>query len=164
MNNKPVLSAYLQAYQWNRQRTLATLEQMGADQPSLILGWRPGPGRAHPAWQFMHIAVTEDIFATERLKPKQPPTLAALWSRFRGGSTPDEQIPTIDEIRQALEVSRNNLEATLSSYTDERLTEIPAALRERGWSVLTVLQVIGWHEAHHQGQAHLTYNLFKNRG
>jgi uncharacterized damage-inducible protein DinB len=111
----------------------------------------------------MHIAVTEDIFATERLKPEQPPTLAPLWSRFRGGSQPDEEIPTIDEIRHALQLSRNNLEATLSSYTDERLTEIPAALRERGWSVLTVLQVIGWHEAHHQGQAHLTYNLFKNR-
>ena len=24
------------------------------------LGWRPGPGRAHLAWQLMHIAATDD--------------------------------------------------------------------------------------------------------
>jgi hypothetical protein len=29
--------------------------------------------------------------------------------------------------------------------------------------VLDVLHIIGWHEGHHQGQAHITLNLFLNR-
>jgi len=51
--------------------------------------------------------------------------------------------------------------ATLAEFSDDQLGEIPPALAQRGWPLLTVLHVIAWHEGHHQGQAHLTLNLFK---
>jgi hypothetical protein len=41
------------------------------------------------------------------------------------------------------------------------LDVVPEAFKERGWTVRTALAVIGWHEPHHQGQAHITYNLWK---
>src|SRR5437868_2102285 len=39
--------------------------------PAAALAWRPGPGRAHIGWQLMHIAITEEIFATERFLPEK---------------------------------------------------------------------------------------------
>ncbi len=140
--------------------TLKLFDRIVSENQS-ALGWRPGPGRAHLAWQFMHIAVTEEIFATERLNPDSPPRYSELWPRFRGGSTPDDIIPSASEIRSVLTESRVHLLETLAGYDDSRLEEIPESLKERGWNVRTVLNVIGWHESHHQGQAHLTYNLFK---
>lgn len=159
------LDIYSAAYVFQRKRTLALLDQIAATpDPAAALGWRPGPGRAHIAWQLVHIAVTEDIFATERLAPEKSGTIAELWSRFRGGSTPDDQIPTVDEIRAALASSRDNLLDTLRGIGDERLGEIPAALAARQLTILDVAQILGWHEAHHQGQAHLTWNLYRNQG
>ena len=41
----------------SRRRTLELLDAVGASAaPAVVLGWRPGPGRAHLAWQLMHIA------------------------------------------------------------------------------------------------------------
>jgi uncharacterized damage-inducible protein DinB len=152
------------SYALNRQRTLGLLsavEQL-AD-PSAALAWRPGPGRAHIGWQLMHIAVTEELFATERLAPHRPGQWTELWPRFRGGSTPDDDVPSADSIRSILAESRQRLLTTLGEYSDSRLAEIPPALAERKLTVLDVLHIIGWHEAHHQGQAHITLNLFKAR-
>jgi uncharacterized damage-inducible protein DinB len=59
--------------------------------------------------------------------------------------------------------SRERLLATLVTYSDDRLGEIPPPLAERKLTVLDVLYLIGWHESHHHGQAHLTLNLFLNR-
>ena len=41
------------------------------------------------------------------------------------------------------------------------LGEIPPPLAERKLTVADVLHIIGWHEAHHQGQAHITFNLYR---
>ncbi len=149
------------SYALNRTRTLGLLDRIEQENNSSALGWRPGPGRAHIGWQVMHIGVTEALFATERLGPDKPRHFEELWPRFRGGSTPDDNIPTAPEIRKVLSESREHLLDTLKRYDDSRLTEIPTALRERGLTVLDVLHIIGWHEAHHQGQAHITYNLFR---
>jgi uncharacterized damage-inducible protein DinB len=151
-----------QSYEFNRKRTLALLDSIVADGHVDGLSWRPGPGRAHMAWQFMHIAITEEIFATERLAPDRPVKFGDAWPRFRGGSIPDETIPTVDEIRYVLAASRASLIETLEGYDESRLSEIPPSLQQRGWTVLTALNVLSWHESHHQGQAHITYNLFKN--
>ena len=156
-----VIDAHLQAYRYNRTKTLALIDKLEQDGNAKSLGWRPGTGRAHIAWQLMHIAVTEEIFATERLNPSKPGSFTDLWPRFRGGSTPDDLIPSIGEIRDVLQNSRLHLEETLAAYDDSRLTEIPPPLKERGLSVLDVLHILSWHESHHHGQAHLTYNLFK---
>jgi uncharacterized damage-inducible protein DinB len=152
----------IESFQSNRTRTLALLDAVEKlARPEQVLGWRPGPGRAHIAWQLMHIGITEEIFATERLNPGKPAAFEELWPRFRGGSTPDDDIPSIGAIRQTLAEAREHLLATLTDYGDDRLDEIPEALRERKYTIRNVLHLIGWHEAHHQGQAHITLNLYK---
>jgi uncharacterized damage-inducible protein DinB len=152
---------FIKSYEFNRGRTLdllAGIEKLPNAQAALA--WRPGPGRAHIGWQLMHVGVTEDVFASERLAQK-PGKFAGLWPRFRGGSTPDDDVPSVETIRRVLAESRTLLLATLAEYDDRRLEEIPDGLKQRAWTVRTVLSVIGWHEAHHQGQAHITLNLFK---
>ncbi len=156
-----VIANHLQAYRYNRTKTIGLLDKLEQEGNSKALGWRPGAGRAHIAWQLMHVAVTEEIFATERLNPSKPGSFTELWPRFRGGSTPDDMIPSISEIREILQSGREHLEDTLSGYSDSRLAEIPPPLKERALTVLDVLHIISWHESHHHGQAHLTYNLFK---
>jgi uncharacterized damage-inducible protein DinB len=145
----------------NRQRTLATIDTI-AKLPDVrqALGWRPGPGRAHIAWQLMHIGITEQLFATERLLG-QPAEFAELVPRFRGGSTPDDDVPDLDAVRQVLDASRERLLSTVATFSDSDLATIPEPFRERGWSLDTILRILTWHEPHHQGQAHLTLNLFK---
>src|SRR5205807_2714072 len=124
------------------------------------LGWRPGPGRAHIAWQLMHIAITEELFATERFLGT-PPAFPDLLPRFKGGSTPDDNIPPLATIRDVLTQSRAHLRATVSGFTEADLPRIPPAFKERGLTIGKILQIPPWHEAHHQGQAHMTLNLFK---
>lgn len=144
-----------------RERTLATLqsiEQM--PDPQKVLGWRPGPGRAHIAWQVMHVGITEELFATDRFRGTQP-AFADLVPRFRGGSTPDDDIPTLAQIRDVLAQSRERLKSTIASLKDSELETIPPALAARGITIGKALHIIPWHEGHHQGQAHITLNLYK---
>ena len=148
-------------WEFNRGRTLATLDSISKlPDSAAVLGWRPGPGRAHIAWQLMHIGISEELFATERLLGN-PPAFAELVPRFKGGSTPDDQIPTLGQIHEVLNASRQHLLETMARYSDSDLATIPEAFRERGWSIGTVLHVLAWHEPHHQGQAHITLNLWK---
>lgn len=148
-------------WEFNRKRTLATLDAIEQlPDPQAALAWRPGLGRAHIAWQMMHIGITEELFATERLVGGAP-EFPELVPRFRGGSTPDDDIPEIGSIRSVLETSRLHLLNTTASFSESDLQTIPEAFRQRGWTLETILHVIAWHEPHHQGQAHLTLNLFK---
>lgn len=154
----------IKSYAFYRERTLGLLDKIAEQaNPQAALAWRPGPGRAPIGWQLMHIGITEEIFATERLMPEKPAAFADLWPRFRGGSTPDDNVPDVATIHNVLGESRVHLLETLSHYGDDRLGEIPPALAARKLTVLDVLHIIGWHEAHHQGQAHITLNLFLNR-
>lgn len=149
--------------QWdmNRTRTLSKLDEIAKlANPESVLGWRPGPGRAHMAWQFLHIGVTEELFATERLIGTAP-GFADLLPRFRGGSTVDDNIPSLDRIRDVLDNSRIHLQQTISTLQESDLTTIPPAMKERGLNIGQILQLLAWHEAHHQGQAHITLNLWK---
>lgn len=145
----------------NRQRTFATLDAIAKlPDPQRVLGWRPGPGRAHIAWQLTHIGITEQLFATERLLG-QAPDFPELVPRFKGGSTPDDDIPDVAMIRHVLDASRQRLLSTVATFSESDLETIPEHFRERGWSLETILRIIAWHEPHHQGQAHLTLNLYK---
>ena len=160
----PLIDVTLQLMDYNREKTLATLAGVEklAD-PQKALGWRPGPGRAHIAWQITHLAITEELFATERFLGS-PPAFADLVPRFRGGSTPDDNIPSLATIRDVLVQTRDHLRRTILQLTEADLPRIPPALKERGISIGKALQIIPWHEAHHQGQAHITLNLFKASG
>ena len=152
----------IRSYAFNRQRTLGLLDQIEqSPEPQAVLAWRPGPGRAHIAWQVTHIGVTEELFATERLAPDKPGAFTELWPRFRGGSTPDDNIPSLAEIRHVLTEGRKHLLDTLSRFDDKNLGDIPEALKQRNLTMLDVLHILSWHESHHQGQSHITFNLFK---
>jgi uncharacterized damage-inducible protein DinB len=152
----------LQSFAFNRARTLVTLADIEKlPDPQAALAHRLGPGRAHIAWQLMHVGITEEIFATERLAPEKPGKWTDLWPRYRNGSLADDNIPTPAEIRQILGESRQRMLATLSGYGDHQLGDIPPALAERKLTFHDVLHIISWHEAHHQGQAHATLNSFK---
>jgi uncharacterized damage-inducible protein DinB len=146
--------------QFNRLKTLATLDQVEKLGGAEVLMWRPGMGRAHSAWQLMHIAVTEELFATARLLGTKP-GLESHIEAFRGGSTPEDIPVAIETIRSVLEESREHLLGTLSKLSDSDLDWVPEPIRDRGWSLQTVLHVLSWHESHHQGQIHLTLNLWK---
>ncbi len=152
----------IKSLEFARARTLGLLDGIEKEPDAqAVLAWRPGSGRAHIGWQLMHIAITEEIFATERLAPQKQAHLKELWPRFRGGSTPDDDVPSAATIRSILAGAREHVLATLREIGDDRLDEIPEALRERKLSVRNVLSLIPWHEAHHQGQSHLTFNLYK---
>ncbi|MGC1274606.1 MAG: DinB family protein [Planctomycetaceae bacterium] len=156
-----VIRIISECWEFNRQRTLATLDAVEKmPDPKTVLAWRPGTGRAHIAWQLMHVGITEELFATERLIGTAP-EFPELVPRFRGGSTPDDEIPDVATIRNVLETSRQHLLNTVATFSESDLQTVPEAFRERGWTLGTILQVLAWHEPHHQGQAHLTLNLFK---
>lgn len=159
------LETYQESFAFNRTRTLALLDSIAEmESPAAVLGWRPGEGRAHIAWQLVHIGVTEELFGVERLASRpEAARHADLWERFRGGSTPDDTIPSVDEIRQVLSDGRELLSETLASLSDDQLETMtwlhPRMQKEL--SLRTTLQIVGWHEGHHQGQAHITLNLYR---
>src|SRR5882672_9894972 len=147
------------SYAFNRARTLGLLDEIEKmPAPQSVLAWRPGAGRAHIGWQLMHIGITEELFASERLAPDNPGKWTELWPRFRGGSTPDDDVPTSATIRQILAESRSRL---LKTWDDSRLDEIPPPLAQRKLTFRDVLHILSWHESHHHGQAHATLNAYK---
>ena len=105
----------IKSLEFARVRTLGLLDNIEKEQnPQAVLAWRPGPGRAHIGWQLTHIAITEEMFATERLAPQKEAHWKDLWPRFRGGSTPDDDVPSSATIRSILTESRQHLLETLA--------------------------------------------------
>ena len=146
-------------FEFVRKKTIDLLDTI-AKQPdaAALLGWRPAPGRAHIAWQLMHIAATDDRHLYARMKggePKEPEYVR----RFAGGSTPDDVIPTVDVIRRYLTERRQEMIDHFRSVDDAALATKPN--EKAPWTYLEWSRVLVWHEAHHQGQAHLTMNLYK---
>ena len=153
------IAVYVDVLNFTRSRTLGFLDNL-AKLPNAkdILGWRPGPGRAHIAWQLMHIAATDDRHVHVRMtggQPREP----GLVQRFAGGSTPDENVPTLEEIRAYLNSQRAEVLDYLKKLPDSALAQKP--MEQAPWTHQEWLKVLAWHEAHHQGQAHATFNLYK---
>ena len=156
------IHSLIAAWQFNRTRTLALLDSIEQEaDPQKVLAWRPGRGRAHIGWQLTHIAITEEMLACERLERIKESSYRELFPRFRGGSTPDDDVPSASFIRELLEQSRAHLIDTVTQFTDKDLGWIPAEFKARNLALLDILHIITWHEGHHQGQAHITFNLFK---
>jgi uncharacterized damage-inducible protein DinB len=153
------IAVYVDVLNFTRSRTLGFLDNL-AKLPNAkdILGWRPGPGRAHIAWQLMHIAATDDRHVHVRMtggQPREP----GLVQRFAGGSTPDENVPTLEEIRAYLNSQRAEVLDYLKKLPDSALAQKP--MEQAPWTHQEWLKVLAWHEAHHQGQAHITLNLYQ---
>ncbi len=61
---------------------------------AVLRGWTPATGRAHLAWQLMHVAATGDRHLHVRMtgsEPQEPEWVR----RFANGSVPDEDIPPV---------------------------------------------------------------------
>src|SRR2546423_12279542 len=101
-----------------RKKTLDTLDAIAKrpDRAELLV-WRPGPGRAHVAWQLMHIAATDDRHLGIRMKGGDPAN-AEYVKRFAGGSTPDEKVPTVEESPRYLTERRTPTLDHLAGLTD----------------------------------------------
>lgn len=154
--NKTDLEAMLSL---SRRKTLELLNAIETSAaPAAVLGWRPGPGRAHLAWQLMHIAATEDRHLNVRMtggEPREPD----LVQRFAGGSVPDDDVPPVGLIRSYLSAQRDALLTHLRRLSEDELGSKPS--EQSQWAYGEWFQVLAWHEAHHHGQAHLTYNLYR---
>src|SRR5262245_17455880 len=149
----------IELLEYSRGRTLGTIEAIakGPDAQK-ILAFRPGPGRAHIAWQLMHIAATDDRHVHVRMTGGQPFD-AELVRRFAGGSTPDDDIPSIDQVRSYLSSQRDDMIKHLRGVDPGMIDKKPAEAQP--WTYRDWIKMLAWHEAHHQGQAHLSLNLFK---
>lgn len=151
-----------------RARLLGTLEavekkarELNVHMPA-ILSWRPGPGRAHIAWQAIHCAATHDKYLNVNILGKSAPADADLVKNFGGGSIPsDEGVPDLAEIRAALDRTYAPLKAFVASVTPEEFSRTIGPIGGLQRSVAEAIALLAWHEAHHHGQIHLTLNLFK---
>lgn len=149
----------LSQMEFARARTLGMLDEIAKETNAQeILGWRPGPGRAHIAWQIMHLAATDDRHLNVLIKQRKVHRPDYV-ERFAGGSTVDDIIPTLSEIQEYLNPGRAALLEYFRSVEDTHFPRKPH--EEARWTHQEWLQVLCWHEAHHQGQAHITWNLFK---
>src|SRR6058998_639796 len=110
---------------FNRSKTLAFIDGLAkVGDVQKALAYRPGPGRAHLAWQLMHIAATDDRHVHVRMLGGQPQE-AEYVRRFAGGSTPDDDIPSVQEIRRYLTGQREALLAHLKKLDDAALDKKP---------------------------------------
>jgi len=126
--------------------------------PAKALGWRPGPGRAHLAWQLMHVPATDDRHLNVRMKGGTAHS-PELVRRFAGGSTPDDDIPPLADIIKYMTDRRTDLLDHLRTLTDADMSKKPNDTAQ--WPYGEWFQLLAWHEAHHHGQAHLTLNLYR---
>lgn len=127
-----------------------------------ILAWRPGPGRAHMGWQFLHCAATHDKYLNVNLLGKPQANDPALVANYGGGSTPsDENVPTPAAIRDALRGPVEAFKAYVASLDAAGLERRIPGPNNTTRSVAEAILMLTWHEAHHQGQVHLTWNLYK---
>ncbi len=153
------IATMLEFLDFSRQKTLALVEAAAKEGDSrAVLRWRPGPGRAHLAWQLMHIAATDDRHVHVRMEGGQPQEPENV-RRFAGGSTPDDDVPALEAIRRYLTTQRDALIAHLRKLDDAALDRKPN--EQAPWTYREWIKVLAWHEAHHQGQGHLTLNLYR---
>src|SRR5437667_1054967 len=105
----------IESLDYNRSKTLAFIDGLAkTGDVQKALAFRPGPGRAHLAWQLMHIAATDDRHVHVRMGAAGgQPADAEFVRRFAGGSTPDDDIPSLDIIRRYLDVPRKEVIAAL---------------------------------------------------
>jgi len=138
---------------------LANIEKSGQD-VAKVLTWRPGPGRAHIGWQEMHCAATHERHLKERFLNQ--PYDEKLVAAFGHGSVPsDSNVPSIGAIRQLLTEKYIPLKQWVATQSPEGLARLVPGPGTTQRSVGETILVMAWHESHHQGQIHLTWNLYK---
>jgi uncharacterized damage-inducible protein DinB len=150
----------IQFLEFSRQRLLAILdaiEKSGQDVQK-VLAWRPAPGRAHIGWQAMHLAATHDRYLNVRIKGGAMHD-EQLGRDYAGGSAPsDANVPSLSAIRDKLAANYRNLKEHAATAELTKRHTMPNGKEQ---TLEEALLLLAWHEAHHQGQIHLTWNMYK---
>lgn len=147
-----------------RNRTLGSLDAIekaaGAD-IGKALAYRPAPGRAHIAWQAMHCAASLDKILNVRIRGGAPAD-AELLANFASGSTPsDDNVPDLATIRATLDRTFAPWRAFIAGADAAELARMIVVPTVPPRSVGEWIINMAWHEAHHQGQIHLTWNCYQ---
>jgi DinB family protein len=138
---------------------LATIEKSGQEMPK-VLAWRPGPGRAHLGWQFTHCAASHEKYLRGTFL--EQPADEKLVADFAAKSVPsDSNVPSVGKIRELLDAKYGAMKSWVASQDSRGLARMVPAAGGKMRSVEETLMVLIWHEAHHHGQIHLTWNLYK---
>jgi len=144
--------------EFSRSRVNALLDDIDktgkADQ---VLKWSAGKGRAPIGWQLMHIAASEDGMASG-LIGKEAVISESFARDFRSFKELPQSMPSAAELRRYLEDSRSSLLRAVEKF-DSPLDQKSAP--DAPFDCGTAFQIIQWHEPHHHGQAHATFNLYK---
>ena len=162
------IDTLIAALEFSRSRLIGTLDSIekAAVEKKLdikqVLAWRPGAGRAHIAWQAAHCAATHDKYLNVVLLGKTAKD-EALVTNFAGGSTPsDMNVPSLGEIRQKLETTYAAFKNHVAGLDTAGLSRQIPGPNNTQRTVAQAIIMLTWHEAHHQGQIHLTWNLFQS--
>jgi DinB superfamily len=140
--------------------SLDAVEKSGEDARQALI-WRPAANRAHIAWQALHCAAVHDKYLHVLLLGRTDVQDPQLVERYGGGSIPsDAGIPSLAEIRATLQKTYTPLREFVASLTPADL-EMEVGPAERRRKLGDAIVLLGWHEGHHQGQLHLTWNLYK---
>lgn len=156
-------SSLLAILDFGRARLLGSLDaiEKSGNNISDVLLWRPAPTRAHIAWQALHCAATHDKYLNVLIKGEAKPTDMLLVESYGGGSTPtDDMVPSLAHIRSMLQSHFTTLREYVAKLTPADLDRVigpPDRQRKLGEAII----LLAWHEAHHQGQLHLTWNLYR---
>ena len=151
------------AMEFSHGRLLGVLETIEKSGKAVneVLAWRPGPGRAHIAWQAMHCAATHDAYLNVGLL-KGSAKDQTLVKNFSGGTTPtDENVPSLAAIREKLATTYEDFKNFVARQTPQSLEAKALSPGGKERTIGESILLLTWHEAHHQGQIHLTWNLYK---
>jgi len=137
---------------------LASIENSG--QGAKALAWRPGPGRVHLGWQFMHCASAQEKFLKVWFLDEKADE--QMLKDFASNSTAsDAKVPSLSAIRAALDSKYAALKSWLEAQPPETLMRLVPARVTKQRTVADAILHLAWHEAQHHGQIHLTWNLYK---
>jgi len=139
--------------------TLGRIEGSGGDAEQ-VMQWRPGPGIPNITWHAMHCAATHHKYERVVLG-KGSLRETALVAAYGGSDTqPNQEEPSLEQIRDSLANHFESIKAYLRGRPpNDLMLRVPGPGTERSIGEWVIL--LAWHEAHHQGQMHLTWNLYR---
>ena len=152
-------AATLAQLAFNRKVTLKLLddlEKTGKAKQALL--FRARPKAAPLGWHLMHLAATEDRMAQSF--GGHTKAVSREWAEeFKSGKPAGPNVPAPAEVRRYLKETRSSLEGALARFDLKRLDTKPTP--ESRFDFRTSLHVLMYHEPHHQGQAHATFNMYR---
>ncbi len=148
-------------FELNRSQTAKLIEKIEKSrQADKALGWIPPTKRVCAGWQLLHIAASEDNLANNLLEKKDLVS-SELYELSRAKDKLElcrSGLPPLARIKTYLADSRKNLLETIARLDFQKLDEKPTP--EAFGTRYELLNIFIWHEGHHQGQAHFTFNMY----